>query len=102
MSKFDFYSNNPRNADLHMHSSTSIDADDSIKHIIKKCEGQKTTIMAITDHNTIIGANDYLDRIGVDRLCTLSLVTNKVIMVPGVEITARKSRLTILSSKDIL
>jgi len=94
MSKFDFYSNNPRNADLHMHSSTSIDADDSIKHIIKKCEGQKTTIMAITDHNTIIGANDYLDRIGVDRLCTLSLVTNKVIMVPGVEITARISEIT--------
>ncbi len=88
-------------ADFHTHSNFSIDGTKSIKSLIKFAQKDNTTFLGITDHNTITGINQYLDKLDYQRQDVFDNVKGKTIIVPGVEITARINHLKNLKGKPV-
>ena len=82
-------SENKHTADLHTHSSASLDGDKPISYLIKRAKSNKTTVLAVSDHNTLNGVNRYLDKICVPREEVMDLVDSKLIFVPATEITCK-------------
>ena len=77
------------NVDFHTHSNYSMDGTKSIKQIIKRAHKNNTTMLGVTDHNSIIGVNHFLDKNGTGRDTVFDAVNGKTLLCPGVEITAR-------------
>lgn len=89
-----------KNADLHTHTHYSTDGTRSIKHILKVAHKNNTTMPGVTDHNTLLGVNKFLDKENIDRNNVMELVNGKTILVPGVEITARINEIKNLNGKS--
>ena len=75
--------------DFHIHSNASLDGSKTVKRLVNEEGKRDVSMIAITDHNTLNGVNKYLDKFGADREKVLERVTDKMILFPGVEITAK-------------
>ena len=48
-------------ADLHMHSSYSLDGEFSIKDLLAKCQEHKLSTVSLTDHNSVKGVGEAIE-----------------------------------------
>ena len=76
--------------DLHIHSNASLDGIHSIETIINRSKKHKVKTIAITDHNTVKGVHEFAKQYGVADTA-VKFVYNDVVVIPGVEFTARIS-----------
>lgn len=77
--------------DFHIHSKASIDGSKSINSLLRIAHKNNVSMLGITDHNTISGVNNFLDKENFNRLDSICMVNGKTALFPGVEITVRIS-----------
>ena len=95
-----FQKNTPSTVDLHTHSNASLDAEKPITYILKKARENKTTILAVSDHNTLHGVNYFLDKRKIDRQSVMELIDLKTIFIPATEITCRVNSISNLKGNS--
>jgi len=80
-------------ADLHVHSKYS-DGRNSVKEILKAALEKRLNIIAITDHNTVQGSLEAIEVVHNEQL--------PLIVVPGIEISAKEGHILVYGIKEDL
>jgi len=75
--------------DFHLHSNASLDGVKTVKRLVKEEADRDVSMIAVTDHNTLKGVNGFLDKFGTERQRVMERVSERLILFPGVEVTAK-------------
>jgi hypothetical protein len=74
--------------DLHIHTNFSHDGESSLLEVIRRAEEVGLDAIAITDHDTVLGARHAMT------------IKTQVIIIPGIEVSTKQGHLLVLGVTD--